>query len=73
MASIKLTDDRRSALEKEMSVVAIDLLKALDCICHDLLLAKVKAYGIQEPALQLLRSYLHGRKQRTICNNKCSS
>ena len=43
------------------------------CICHNLLLAKVKAYGVQEPALQLLRSYLHGRKQRVICNNKCSS
>ena len=39
----------------------------------NLLLAKVKAYGVQEPALQLLRSYLHGRKQRVICNNKCSS
>ena len=43
------------------------------CICHNLLLAKVKAYGVQEPALQLLRSFLHGRKQRVICNNKCSS
>ena len=37
------------------------------------ILATVKAYGVQEPALQLLRSYLHGRKQRVICNNKCSS
>jgi len=54
-------------------VVAIDLSKAFDCICHNLLLAKAKAYGVQEPALQLLRSYLHGRRQRVICNNKCSS
>ena len=74
-ALIKLTDDWRSALDekKEMGVIAIDLSKAFDCICHNLLLAKVKAYGVQEPALQLLRSYLHGRKQRVICNNKCSS
>ena len=71
----KLTDDWRSAIDekKEMGVIAIDLSKAFDCICHNLLLAKVKAYGVQEPALQLLRSYLHGRKQRVICNNKCSS
>ena len=61
-ALIKLTDDWRSALDekKEMGVIAIDLSKAFDCICHNLLLAKVKAYGVQEPALQLLRSYLHG-------------
>ena len=59
---------RISALDekKEMGVIAIDLSKAFDCICHNLLLAKVKAYGVQEPALQLLRSYLHGRKQRVI-------
>ena len=76
-ALIKLTDDWRSALDenKETGVVAIDLSKAFDCICHNLLLAKIQAYGVQEPALQLLRSYmyLHDRKQRVICNNKCSS
>ena len=33
---IKLTDDWRSALDekKEVGVVAIDLTKASDCICH---------------------------------------
>ena len=58
-ALIKLTDDWRSALDekKETGVVAIDLSKAFDCICHNLLLAKVKAYGVQEPALQLLRTF----------------
>lgn len=41
-----------------MGVIAINLSKAFDCICHTLLLAKVKAYGVQGPALQLFRSYL---------------
>ena len=43
-ALIKLTDDWRSALDekKEMGVIAIDLSKAFDCICRNLLLAKVK-------------------------------
>ena len=59
-ALIKLTDDWRSALDekKEMGVIAIDLSKAFDCIRHNLLLAKVKAYGVQEPALQLLRYHI---------------
>ena len=60
MVLIKLTDDWRSALDKnkEMGVIAMDLSKAFDYICHNLLRARVKAYGVQEPALQLLRSYL---------------
>ena len=74
-ALIKLTDDWRMDLDqkKEVGVVAIDLSKAFDCICHNLLLAKLKAYGLQEPALQLIRSYLQNHKQRVKCNDMCSS
>ena len=52
---------------------AIDLSKAFDCICHNLLLAKLKAYGLHDTALKLLRSFLHERKQRVMCNNSCSN
>ena len=74
-ALIKLTDDGRRALDlkKDVGVAAIDLSKAFDCICHSLPLAKLKAYGVQEPALQLIRSYLHDRKQRVICNYSSSN
>ena len=59
-ALIKLTDDWRVALnqKKEVGTIAIDLSKAFDSICHNLLLAKLKAYGLRDSAMQLMRSYL---------------
>ena len=59
--------------ETDVGVVAIDLSKAFDFICHNLLLAKLKANSVQEPALQLIRSNLHDRKQRVICNDSSSN
>ena len=69
-ALLKLTDDWRRALDKkkDVGVVAIDLSKAFDSICHNLLLAKLKAYGVQDSALKLIQSYLLGRLQRVKCN-----
>ena len=56
-----------------MGVAAIDASKAFDRFCHNLLLAKLKAYGVQESALQLIRSYLRDRKQRVTCNDSSSN
>ena len=41
----------------------MDLSKAFDGIPHALLLAKLKAYGLGETSIELLRSYLSGRIQ----------
>ena len=72
---ITLTDNWRKSLDEkqDVGVVAIDLSKAFDCICHNLLLAKLKAYGLHDTALKLLRSFLHERKQRVMWNNSCSN
>ena len=41
----------------------MDISKAFDCLPHDLLLLKLKAYGVSENATKLLKSYLTNRKQ----------
>ena len=42
-----------------------DLSKAFDCLVHDLLLAKLSAYGFDYNSLKLINSFLSGRKFRT--------
>ena len=50
-----------------MDLVALltDLSKAFDCLNHNLLIAKLHAYGIDRMSLNYIMSYLKGRLQRT--------
>ena len=50
---------------KVFGAVLTDLSKAFDCICHDLLIAKLNAYGLSLPALKLITDYLQNQNQRT--------
>ena len=50
-----------------------DLSKAFDCLVHDLLIAKLHAYGFDYRSLKLIYSYLTGRLQRVRINASFSS
>jgi len=65
----------RKALDSRQYAGAIltDLSKAFDCINHELLIAKLSAYGFGDAALEFIYSYLNGRKQRTKLGPSVSS
>ena len=51
----------------------MDLSKTFDTLNHELLLAKLNAYGFSENAIAYIKSYLSNRYQRTNINNKFST
>ena len=53
--------------------ILMDLSKAFDTIKHELLIAKLHAYGFSRDALDLIHNYLNNRWQRTKVNNSYSS
>ena len=63
---LHVIEDCKGALEKNSVVgtVTMDLSKAFDLIPHDLLLAKLSAYGISTHSLDLLKGYLTNRRQQ---------
>ena len=50
-----------------------DLSKVFNCIRHDLIIAKLEAYGFHKDALKLTHDYLSNRKQRVKVNDAYSS
>ena len=51
---------------------AYRFLKAFDCLDHELLTAKLNAYGFTLPALRLIHDYLSNRKERTKIDDNYS-
>ena len=49
---------------KAFGALFTDLSKAFGSICHDLLVAKLHAYGLSLPALKIFQDYFLNRKQR---------
>ena len=65
----------KKALDKKLFVGAVltDLSKAFDCLNHELLIAKLEAYGFEKTALNFIYNYLSNRYQRTKIKTSYSS
>ena len=63
---LRLLEDWRKAVVNHQFAVAIlmDLSKAFDCLPHDLLIEKLRAYGLAPDAVSFLSSYLSDRVQQ---------
>ena len=58
---------------KTFGALLTDLSKAFECLLHDLLIAKLNAYGLSIADLRLVKNCLSNRKQRTTINSDFSS
>ena len=65
----------KKALDEQQVAGAVltDLSKAFDCLPHDLLVAKLYAYGFEKSACNFILDYLSGRTQRTKIDGEYSS
>ena len=72
---IKMLESWKDSLDKGhvIGVLFMDLSKAFDTINHNLLIAKMEAYGFSELTLKMMNSYFSDRFQRTNVNSSYST
>ena len=68
---LKLVEKWKTTLNKNgyAGVVTLDLSKAFDTINHELLLAKLDAYGFDKSSLKLIKRFRTDRWHRTRINS----
>ena len=59
------TENNGGSNRKVIRAVLTDLSKAFDCVCHNLLMAKLNACDLSLSALNLVHNYLQKPKQKT--------
>ena len=73
-ALMSMIEQFRSSLDKKAVAggILMDLSKAFDCLDHQLLIAKLDAYGFDKSALTAINNYLKNRWQRVKVGNSFS-
>ena len=71
---LRMVEEWKDNLDNNFIVAAVltDLSKAFDCIPHDLLIAKLSAYGLNSDSLCYIYSYLKDHKHCVQINKKQS-
>ena len=74
-ALLNLLKNWQKCLDKYgvVGTVLMDLSKAYDYLPHDLLLAKLSAYGFDESAIAMIANYLSNRYQHVKIGSTLSS
>ena len=74
-ALIAMIEKWKKSLDKGgvFAAVLMDLSKAFDTINHELLIAKLHAYGFDKSALSIVNDYLTDRWQRVKINSSFSN
>ena len=72
---LAMTEKWKKAVDSEnvFGALLTNLSKGLDCLPHDLIIAKLNSYGFNLIALNLIHNYLNKRKKRTKINHSYSS
>ena len=65
--TIRLTEDWKHSLDmgQPVCILSTDMSKAFDSMHHNLLMAKLKPYGLTDNSMKLINSYFQDRENRT--------
>jgi len=74
LAAVEIIDRLTKSLDvgKKSLAIFIDLSKAFDTLDHNILISKLRYYGLSDLTLKLMQNYMSGREQFVDFNDTCS-